>query len=260
MKCPATGRNYGFLESGTFVASSGGTCKMASWLRKETIGQCTLYLADAYDMATLVACDSVISDPPYGIGWKPRVNHQDQKEHWNDNVQFDPAPFLEVGSHHLFWGGQFYANRLPICEGWLTWVKRPLDGDFSNAKRQTTFSTTELAWRDWGKANFFAQVWDGGMRAGSAENRSFCHPSQKPVELMEWCLMQLPSSVKSVFDPFMGSGTTGVAAVKLGLAFVGSELDETYFEVACERIRKAYLQPDMFVEAAKPAEQVGMEF
>lgn len=69
---------------------------------------------------------------------------------------------------------------------------------------------------------------------------------------MEWCISQA-GHPKSVLDPFMGSGTTGVACVKLGRSFIGIEIDEGYFNIACERIRKAYAQPDMFITPREPA-------
>ncbi len=58
-----------------------------------------------------------------------------------------------------------------------------------------------------------------------------------------------------ILDPFMGSGTTGVACAKLGRKFIGIEIEPKYFDIACERIRKAYDQPDMFIERPKPPKQ-----
>jgi DNA modification methylase len=210
-----------------------------------------LHLGDCREiLPTLGRFDAVVTDPPYGIGWKPRINHQDQQ--WVDEINFDIRQFL-VGSYNLVWGGQYFADKLPVREGWLSWVKRPINCDFSNDER--TYATTELAWRDWGKAKFIAHVWDGGMRAGKPENRTFCHPSQKPIEVMEWCIRQLPDDALSVFDPFMGSGTTGVAAVKLGRHFTGIEIEPKYFDIACRRISEALKQPDFFVESPAPAKQ-----
>jgi len=204
------------------------------------IGDATLYHGDCLEiLPTLDKVDAVVTDPPYGINWKPRVNHQDQV--WVDDKPFNPAPFLEIGKHHLFWGAQYFADKLPISESWTTWVKRPIDCDFSNDKR--TFATTELAWSDWGKARFKCQVWDGGMRAGKRENREFNHPSQKPIELMEWCL---PPDCEVILDPFMGGGTTGVACANLGRKFIGIELERKYFDIACERIEAAYAQGRLF--------------
>ena len=223
--------------------------------RCERIGDAVLYLGDCRELLPLLPkVDAVVTDPPYGIGWKPRVNHQDQT--WVDEINFDIRSFL-VGTHHVIWGGQYFADKLPVSEGWLTWVKRPTGHDFSNDER--SYATTELAWRDFGKARFISHVWDGGMRAGAAENRTFCHPSQKPIEVMEWCVKQLPADRETILDPFMGSGTTGVACVKLGRKFIGCEIEPKYFEIACKRIEQAYAQPDFFVEAPQPkAEQLNL--
>lgn len=93
------------------------------------------------------------------------------------------------------------------------------------------------------------------MREGAAENRSFCHPSQKPIEIMTWCVKSIPADGQTVLDPFMGSGTTGVACAKLGRKFIGIELDEKYFDIACKRIEEAYKQPDLFLPPpAKPVQ------
>jgi len=195
-------------------------------------------------LPTLGKVDAVVTDPPYGIGWKPRVNHQDQT--WVDEIDFDIRQFL-IGSHHIVWGGQYFADKLPVSGGWLTWCKRPAVG-FDSANDDRTYATTELAWRDFGKSKFMVHVWDGGLRAGNSENRTFCHPSQKPVELMEWCIRQTPPECQLIFDPFMGSGTTGVAAIKLGRKFIGIEIEQKYFDIACKRIQAAVDAPDMFVE------------
>jgi DNA modification methylase len=82
------------------------------------------------------------------------------------------------------------------------------------------------------------------------------HPTQKPLALMKWCVELLPKNVSTILDPFMGSGTTGVAAVNLGRKFVGIEIHKPYFDIACKRISDALKQPDMFIEKPKPAEQL----
>lgn len=213
-------------------------------MRKEVIGDCELYLGDCRDiLPTLEKVDAVVTDAPYGIGWKPRVNHADQP--WVDVIDFEIMDII-VGRYNLVWGGQYFSDKLPVKEGWLTWCKRPVDVDFSNDDR--SYATTELAWRDWGKARFICHVWDGGKRAGHHDNRSFCHPSQKPIEVMEWCVRQLPLDALKILDPFMGSGTTGVACINLGRKFIGIEKEPKYFDIACRRIEEAYKQPRLFTE------------
>ena len=222
----------------------------------ERIGDATLYLGDCREiLPELGKVDAVVTDPPYGINWKPRVTHQDQP--WKDEINFDIRAFL-VGRFNLVWGGQYFADLLPVSEGWLTWCKRPAGAGLDFSEDSRSYATTELAWRDWGKAKFIQHVWDGGRRAGCAENRTFCHPSQKPQEVMEWCVRQLPADAKSILDPFMGSGTTGVAALKLGRKFIGIEIEPKYFDIACKRIEEAWKQPRLFEEPKPKAEQLDL--
>ena len=225
-------------------------------MRVEHIGDATLYLGDCREiLPTLGKVDAVVTDPPYGIGWKPRVNHKNQP--WVDVIDFDIREIL-VGKFNVVWGGQYFADKLPINEGWLTWCKRPVGGGLDFANDGRSYATTELAWRDHGKAMFMLHVWDGGMRAGHEDNRTFCHPSQKPIEVMEWCVRQLPAEASTVLDPFMGSATTGVACVRLGKPFIGIEREPEYFEIACERIRRAQAQPNLFSEPPPKPQQGSM--
>jgi site-specific DNA-methyltransferase (adenine-specific) len=198
----------------------------------------TIYHGDCADILPYVLkADLLVTDPPYGINWKPRVNHRDSP--WNDNVQFNPAPFLGIASKHCFWGANYFARGLPESKDWLAWIKRPINYDFSCDKR--SYSTVELAWTDYGcGTRFMVMVWDGGMRAGERENRTFCHPSQKPVELFRWCI-SLSAKIGMVLDPFMGSGTTLRAAKDLGRKAIGIEIEERYCEIAAKRMAQEVL-------------------
>jgi len=91
-------------------------------------------------------------------------------------------------------------------------------------------------------------MWNGMLRKGQEERHG--HPTQKPVEVMKWCIGHLPEPNNIILDPFMGSGTTGVAAVQMGRRFIGIEREERYFEIACKRIEDAQRQGDFFVENA----------
>jgi DNA modification methylase len=201
----------------------------------------TIYHGDALEvLPALSGVAATVTDPPYGINWKPRVNHRGKDQLWVDDIAFDPQPWLGVGKAHLFWGAQYFADKLPVSESWLAWIKRPVAGfDFSNDRR--TYATTEFAWCDFGvKPAFIAHVWDGGRRAGAAENRTFCHPSQKPLEVMRWCLTMCPVE-GLVLDPFMGSGTTLRAAKDLGRPAIGIEVEERYCEIAADRLAQGVL-------------------
>ena len=204
-------------------------------------GGITIYHGDCRDYLASVEPGSIVcTDPPYGIGWVPRVNHTGSDHVWHDNEGFDPRPWLAVGAHHLFWGAQYIANLLPVSDGWFVWVKRPVAGsDFSKDAR--TYATCELAWSDFGrKPRFKSLVWDGGKRAGDKQNREFCHPSQKPLEVMRWCLDSAPDGL--IVDPFMGSGTTLRAALDMGRMAIGIELEERYCEIAAKRMSQGVLQ------------------
>ena len=81
------------------------------------------------------------------------------------------------------------------------------------------------------------------------------HPTQKPLALMRWCLKWIKG--QTILDPFMGSGTTGVAAVQMGRKFIGIEREPKYFDIACRRIEEAYMQPRLFDDASKAKPQNG---
>lgn len=99
-------------------------------------------------------------------------------------------------------------------------------------------------------------MWNGMLRA-NGESRGD-HPTQKPIGVMEWCLKWLPVTVQTVLDPFMGSGTTGVACHSRGLKFTGIEREQQYFDVACRRIEKAYSQPRLFKDEIRQPEQLAL--
>lgn len=148
---------------------------------------------------------------------------------------------LSAAPVQIIWGGNYFADNLPPSQCWLVWDKINGAG-FSLAD-------VELAWTSMDKA---ARMFRVSRTATFSEGKE--HPTQKPIALMSWCLTHIPQA-KTILDPFMGSGTTGVACVKQGRSFIGIEIDEGYFDIACERISKAYAQPDMFVEQTRPAKQ-----
>ena len=136
----------------------------------------------------------------------------------------------------MIWGGCHLS--LPPTLGYLVWDKACLG---------LNFGEVEYCWTSMKFAPRLYRNRAAGIDGGKL------HPTQKPVALMRWCLEFLPDDAETILDPFMGSGTTGVACVQLQRKFIGIELDETYFDIACKRIEEAYKQPSLFpVEKPKP--------
>jgi site-specific DNA-methyltransferase (adenine-specific)/modification methylase len=216
------------------------------------IGDATLYLGDCRDiLPTLPRVDAVVTDPPYGIGENSRkVASRGKLAAARDYGEFDwdkepPEKSLidairNASTWQAFFGGNYF--ELPPTSCWLVWDKLNGDNDFADC---------ELAWTNWPKAVRRIQWrWNGMIRQGN-EERS--HPTQKPLAVMSWVIGLCPKA-DIILDPFMGSGTTGVAAVQLGRKFIGIEQEPKYFDIACERIERAYAQGTLFdpAERAKP--------
>ncbi len=232
--------------------------------RKEVIGDCTLYLGDCRDvLPTLGKVDACLTDPPYGIDHGK--NGSFQASHgwgdWREKVQWDVCRpereifdvILAYSKHQIIWGGNYFTDYLPPSMQWLIWDK---------AQREFSLADFEIAWSSQKKAARIFEYGRGnekGFAPRSQEDAAFlrAHPTQKPVALMCWCIDQFPDNVETICDPFFGACSTGVACVKLGRKFIGIEIDEGYFDIACERIRKAYAQPDMFI--APPSEKPKQE-
>ena len=228
-------------------------------MRVEQIGDATLYLGDCLEiLPTLGTVDAVVTDPPYGIsfvkgaggnGAQPKSRRRDYGAIVGDDKPFDPTPWLKWPC--ILWGANHFAQRLPHGR-WLAWNK------LGSLAPWDSFSDVEFAWQNTRAADrIFSLLWKGLCQGEKINGGLRGHPTQKPISLMEWCLGFVPDA-ETILDPYMGSGTTGVACAKLGRKFIGIEIDEGYFDIACERIRKAYAQPDMFIERPAPAKQLSM--
>ena len=207
--------------------------------RTEIIGDATLILGDCREiLPTLERVDAVVTDPPYGIG-EDGGRFRDRKGgghrvlpklDW-DKERPSRKTFgllLNAADEHVIWGGNYFADMLPPSKGWLYWQKL-MGGDFSDG---------ELAWTSK----------DAALREFTRCNKEHGkeHPTQKPLALMTWCIGRVDG--QTILDPFMGSGTTGVAAIKLGRKFIGIEIEPKYFDIACRRIEEAWKQPRLFEE------------
>lgn len=218
--------------------------------RRDVVGDCTLYLADCLEvLPNLGTVDAVVTDPPYGIdfdcskkrtrksafsmGITPLADRR-WKKIAGDDRPFDPTPWIQFGTV-ILWGGNHFADGLPSSSCWLVWDKK-VDTTPDN------FSDCELAWTNLpGVVKKFSHLWRGMVRAGkeNISNGPKLHPFQKPEALMSWCLSLCKlERVAVVLDPYMGSGTTGVACVKHGLRFIGVEVDPEHYETALLRIQR----------------------
>lgn len=203
----------------------------------------TLYLGDCLDyMRTMEpgSVDAVITDPPYGI------NENNNKNLSRSNIaksidygDFDwdkkPATKEQIdycrkcSQSQVIFGGNYF--HLPPSSGWVVWDKLNGKNDFSDC---------ELAWTSYKRGvRIFRYLWNG-MIKDKPEIRY--HPTQKPLALMLWIIENYTSLGDLIFDPFMGSGTTGVAALQLGRRFIGCEIDPGYFAIAEKRIKQAAAQ------------------
>ena len=223
--------------------------------RVETIGDATLYLGDCRDVLPQFEerFDALVTDPPYGIKEnnarnlsRARGGRATDYGHfeWDDETAVEALTLATCHAHwQIIFGGNYYDLGPTSC--WLVWDKMN-SGDFADC---------ELAWTNLPKAVRRLQYLWNGMIKAPGETRGD-HPTQKPVGVMKWALQQLPLAEKPrVLDPFMGSGTTGVACTQLGLRFVGIEREAKYFDAACRRIAEAHKQPRLFDEPTTPPTQ-----
>jgi site-specific DNA-methyltransferase (adenine-specific) len=199
-------------------------------------GDC-LEVIQGLDPATIGA---VVTDPPYGIGYrhgkttkgKWASRHHEARFH-GDDKPFDPAFLLALNVPLVLWGANYYSDRLP-GGGWLVWDKRRgiEDMKFSMSDAELAFTTATRG------VKTFRHLWHGVCR--DTEVGKSLHPTQKPVALMRWCLERLKLKPgATILDPYMGSGPVGVAAVGLGLNYIGIEIDPAYFKIAQARIKAA---------------------
>lgn len=209
----------------------------------------TIYHCDCREvLPVLDRFDLVLTDPPYGksIAKTAQIGATGGKQSMNVYVPStwdDGRPSLETlqlvmeaAPVSIIWGGNYFADLLPAVDSWLVWDKK-LRNDWKD-----TYADVEMAWSNiGGPARCFRHLWMGACRASETSlGQGKQHPTQKPLALMDWCLGFAPLA-KTVCDPFMGSGTTLVAAKRLGKIATGIELDERYCEIAAKRLAQEAL-------------------
>lgn len=224
--------------------AAGGLNYGGGVMREEIIGDARLILGDCMEvLPTLTAVDAVVTDPPYGIGItrsnRLAVSRGMGGGTWDD-APADMSWLLPMRKPAIVWGGNYFS--LPPTRAPLVWDKDNAGRDFADF--EMAWSNLDMVAR---RIVYRPMNMDGGKE----------HPTQKPIAVMEWCLGFLPDA-QTILDPFMGSGTTGVACAKLGRKFVGIEIEPRYFDIACRRIEEAYRQPRLFADPAPKPVQEGL--
>lgn len=200
----------------------------------------TIYLGDCRDILPhLPRVDLVLTDPPYGIGADRNLRANQQhgkavapsKDYGEGNWDIAPERSLLMetilgAQSSIIWGGNYF--ELPRSSCWLVWDK----DNGSNG-----YADCELAWTNLSKAVRMKKFrWMGMLQENMREKEFRFHPTQKPVPIMRWCIEQADPDMCTILDPFMGSGTTLVAAKELGRQAIGIEIEERYCEIAAKRL------------------------
>lgn len=241
--------------------------------RVEHIGDATLILGDCRDvLQTLGRVDAVITDPPYGVGFKYE-SHDDRPEAYEGGYDAWLWSILEQcerlccsGAPVFVWQASLhvrqFATRFPrdwrlFCAAKNFVQMRPTAMQFAYDPVIVWWKEGEKPWsagtatRDWHVANTAPVV-------AAPDNIEKGHPCPRPVDQVQHVIEQWVSPSSVVLDPFMGSGTTGVASLKAGRGFVGIEKEPRYFEIACERLERVLRQPDLFIAPPEKPKQEAM--
>lgn len=201
-----------------------------------------IYLGDCRDiLPELPKVDLVLTDPPYGIGESNEKNSSRGNlakvtdfGHYNwDKKPVDKERLWNTilkGEKAIIFGGNFF--ELPPSPCWFVWDKDNGNNDFADC---------ELAWTNYKRAvRKFKFTWNGMIQQNMKEKEIRFHPTQKPTELMRWCIQQADywNIPQTILDPFMGSGTTLRASKDLGRKCIGIEMEEKYCEIAAKRLQQ----------------------
>ncbi len=191
----------------------------------------TIYHGDCRDiLPELPKVDLVLTDPPYGINVSNMQLgtglHKFHRGDWDNRRPIDIIQILlQLQCKMILWGGNYYTDILPISNDWLVWHKLN-DG--------LSFSEAELAWSNLG----------GNVRVFSkyVANLQKVHPTEKPIDIFQWCILQAGDNVNLILDPFLGSGTTAYCAKKLNRRCIGIEIEEKYCEIAARRCSQEVME------------------
>jgi DNA modification methylase len=210
-----------------------------------------LHLGDCLEVMKSIpsgSVDAVITDPPYGIGrgegfegfggfGKPIARRRFENGEWDSERPSKELFDLLLRYPKVFiFGGNYFADILPRSTHWLVWDK---------LNTMPTFGDCELVWTNSERKSVKKITHEYNGLLGKEQTRQ--HPTQKPVSLITKLILGYTHEGDTIFDPFMGSGTTGVACVQTGRNFIGVEIDEGYFNIAKKRIEESQMQPNLFL-------------
>lgn len=251
---------------------------------KVVIGSCTLYREDCRFILPTIRADHIITDPPYeehmhAAKRGEKVFGAKRRIRIDGHANPPPVDFASIGAMRQ----EVTDKIVAACSGWALIFCTPegvapwrdaLEQAKARYKRACVWVKPDSAPQFNGQgpamgAEMFVSAWCGGghsrWNGGGRRNvfthscqppdRTGEHPTEKPISLMGELIELFSSLGDTVADPFMGSGTTGVACIKLGRRFIGVEKDPKYFDLACRRIEDANKQPDMFINAPTPSEE-----
>lgn len=218
--------------------------------RVEVIGDCTLFLGDCLEiLPTLGKVDAVVTDPPYGVGFNYE-SHDDSRDGYEAWCGLWFSALRIVSERIAISCGIANLQIWPKPDWTLCWHKPASMGrchvGFNNWEPVILYGRAPRQIVDVFKATIVPDATLDG------------HPCPKPLGWGVALVGALSSEDETILDPFMGSGTTGVACAKLGRKFIGIEIEPKYFDIACKRISDAYKQGDMFIERPKPPTQEAM--
>jgi DNA modification methylase len=233
--------------------------KLESFHRVQ-IGDCTLYRADCREVLPLLPkVDAVVTDPPYGVEYEGSKTKHGTNGFGYASFDDTPEAIAEIcvpavraavalARSAVVTPGNANAHKYdaPRAQGAIYYPSGANSGPWGFVCSQPLFY--------YGKDPYLANALGSRPSAFAsveATDRSVNHPCPKPIGQMKWLVNRVSMPRETILDPFMGSGTTGVACVKLGRKFIGIEIDPGYFETACKRIEDAYAQSDMFIEMEK---------
>lgn len=230
-------------------------------MRVEKIGLATLYLGDCREiLPTLGDVDAVVSDPPYGVGYEGSTTKHGRNgfgyasfDDTPENIETVCVPALRLAVSKarsaIITPGNANAFKYdpPRSLGAIFYPSGANSGPWGFVCSQPLFY--------YGKDPYLAKGLGrlpNAFASTEATDRTIEHPCPKPIKQTEWMVHRVSFQNEIVLDPFMGSGTTGVACMNLRRRFIGIEIEPRYFDIACRRIEEAQRQGDMFRDAVAP--------